>query len=137
MLIIGSFGIMTNPVNYFDTAIQFAYSQPNQVNSDSDIHSTGNTNIDTNILDVQNIPAKKVHVGDIDIAHKIFGKGEVFLLISGSGLVMDVWEPSILRDLASNHTVIIFDNRGLEILQLVKPFSIVHLQMIQLVYVMP
>ncbi|MDQ3903302.1 MAG: alpha/beta hydrolase, partial [Thermoproteota archaeon] len=87
LIITGSFGIMTIP---------FAYSQTNQTSS----------------FDVQNIPAKKVNVGDINIAYKLFGKGDPFLLISGSGLVMDAWDPTMLRDLASNHTVIIFDNRG-------------------------
>ena len=49
---------------------------------------------------------------DIEIAYKTFGKGEPLLLISGSGLVMDAWEPSILKNLSTNHTVIAFDNRG-------------------------
>lgn len=66
----------------------------------------------TDLIDVQNIPAKKVLVGDIEIAYKIFGKGDPILLISGSGNVMDVWPTSFLRELSSNHTVIIFDNRG-------------------------
>jgi pimeloyl-ACP methyl ester carboxylesterase len=87
LIITGSFGIMIIP---------FAYSQTNHTSS----------------FDVRNIPAKKVNVGDINIAYKLFGKGDPFLLISGSGLVMDAWDPTMLRDLASNHTVIIFDNRG-------------------------
>lgn len=62
-----------------------------------------------NILE---IPAKKVHVRDIDIAYKMFGKGNPILLISGSGNVMDAWPTHFLKELASNHTVIIFDNRG-------------------------
>jgi pimeloyl-ACP methyl ester carboxylesterase len=62
-----------------------------------------------NILE---IPAKKVEVGDIDIAYKMFGKGKPILLISGSGNVMDVWPTHFLKELATNHTVIIFDNRG-------------------------
>jgi len=80
-----SFGIMTIP---------FAYSQ-------------------TSSLDVQNIPVKKVHVGDIDFAYKVFGKGEPFLLISGAGGTMNSWGPSTLRELSLNHRVIIFDNRGI------------------------
>ena len=69
---------------------------------------------------------KKAHVGDIDIAYKVFGRGEPFLLISGSGLVMDAWDHSILRDLSSNHTVIIFDNRGIgNTTAGTKPFSII------------
>jgi pimeloyl-ACP methyl ester carboxylesterase len=77
------------------------YGQPDQKNF----------NI-TNSPNIQNIAIKKVHVGDIDIAYKTFGNGDPFLLISGSGLVMDAWEPTLLKELSSNHTVIIFDNRG-------------------------
>jgi pimeloyl-ACP methyl ester carboxylesterase len=103
--------------NYFGTTSNFAYGQqqPNQMNSN---------NI-TNSLDIQSIPAKKVHVGDIDIAYKIFGKGDPFLLISGSGNVMDVWPSSMLQELSSNHTVILFDNRGVgNTTSGIKPFSI-------------
>jgi pimeloyl-ACP methyl ester carboxylesterase len=64
------------------------------------------------LLNIQDIPAKKVHVGDIDVAYKIFGKGNPILLISGSGNVMDVWPTHFLKELALNHTVIVFDNRG-------------------------
>jgi len=62
---------------------------------------------------IQNIPAKKVQVGDIDIAYKMLGKGDPILLISGSSSDMNAWQPSILRDLSSNHTVIVFDSRGI------------------------
>ena len=38
---------------------------------------------------------------------------------------MDAWEPSTLRDLSTNHTVIIFDNRGVgNTTTGTKPFSI-------------
>ena len=57
------------------------------------------------------IPAKKVQVGDIQIAYKMLGKGDPILLISGSSSDMNTWQPSILRDFSSNHTVIVFDNR--------------------------
>jgi alpha/beta hydrolase fold len=99
--------------NYFGTTTtNLAYGQPDQMNSNT-----------TNFVNVQNIPVKKVHVGDIDIAYKTFGKGEPFLLISPS--VMDAWDPSILRELSSNHTLIIFDNRGVgNTTTGSKPFSI-------------
>ena len=84
-----SFGIMKT--------VPFAYSQTSQTYS----------------LGVQNIPAKKVHVGDIDIAYKIFGKGEPLLFIPGFSQTMDMWDPAILDKLSSNHTIIIFDNRGI------------------------
>ena len=70
-----------------------------------------NSNV-TNSVNIQNIPVKKVHVGDIDIAYKTFGKGEPILLIAGAGMTMDNWPPSVLNQLALNHTVVIFDNRG-------------------------
>jgi hypothetical protein len=35
----------------------------------------------TNLINVQDVPAKKVRVGDIEIAYKAFGKGNPILLI--------------------------------------------------------
>src|SRR5918997_5829795 len=105
IIIPGNAILINSNNNYYGTTSNFAYGQqqqPNQMNSN---------NI-TNSLDIQSIPSKKVHVGDIDIAYKIFGKGDAILLISGSGNVMDVWPSSMLQELSLNHTVIIFDNRG-------------------------
>jgi pimeloyl-ACP methyl ester carboxylesterase len=105
IIIPGNAILISNNNNYFDTTSNFAYGQqrPNQMNFN---------NI-TNSLDIQNIPSKKVHVGDIDIAYKIFGKGDPILLINGYSQSMDNWDPILLERLASNHTVIIFDNRGI------------------------
>jgi pimeloyl-ACP methyl ester carboxylesterase len=109
MLIASPFGIVS---------IQFASGQASQVNSDN--------NNNANSLNVQDIPIQKVHVGDIDIAYKVFGKGDPILLISGSNAVMDQWDPTILRDLSSNHTVIIFDHRGVGNTSAgTKPFSMI------------
>lgn len=74
---------------------------------------TGNNNTNANSIDIQNIQAKKVQVGDIDIAYKTFGKGDPILLINGYSFAMDSWDPTLLETLASNHTVIIFNNRGI------------------------
>jgi pimeloyl-ACP methyl ester carboxylesterase len=79
-----------------------------QTNS-SDTNSTNNV---TGLVNTQDIPLQKVHVGDIEMAYKMFGKGDHILLIQALGASMDDWEPTILRELSSNHTVIIFDNRG-------------------------
>jgi hypothetical protein len=54
VLISSTFGVVS---------IHFAYSQSDQMISNS-----------TNSLDIQNLPAKKARVGDIDIAYKVFGK---------------------------------------------------------------
>ncbi|HEX7207917.1 MAG TPA: alpha/beta hydrolase, partial [Nitrososphaeraceae archaeon] len=69
------------------------------------------TNSSTISLD--NIETKKVRVGDIDIAYKIFGKGKPLLFIPGFSMTMDMWDPNMLTRLSSNHTIILFDNRGI------------------------
>jgi pimeloyl-ACP methyl ester carboxylesterase len=101
VIVIPTITIVNTINNYFGTTTNLASGQPDQMNSNPTI-----------FVNVQNIPVKKVHVGDIDIAYKTFGKGDPILLISGSGNVMDVWPSSMLEELSSNHTVIIFDNRG-------------------------
>src|SRR6266487_1642899 len=78
------------------------YGKPDQINPNV-----------TNSLIINNIPVKKVHVGDIDIAYKTFGKGEPIFLFNGGSDGMNAWDPSFLRSLSSNHTVIGFDSRGI------------------------
>ncbi|HEY1247711.1 MAG TPA: alpha/beta hydrolase [Nitrososphaera sp.] len=88
--------------------------------------ASSDDNNNANSLNVQDIPIKKVHVGDIDIAYKSFGKGDPILLITGSNAVMDTWDPTLLKDLSSNHTVIIFDHRGVgNTTAGTKPFSMI------------
>ena len=107
--------LVTNTGIYLGTT-NFVYGQLDQVNSNNATNS---------LLNIQNIPVKKIHVGDIDIAYKTFGKGEPFLLISGAGMNMDAWEPTTLKNLSTNHTVIIFDNRGVgNTTTGTKPFSV-------------
>ena len=67
----------------------------------------------TDSSNIQSVPAKKVQVGDIEIAYKMLGKGEPILLFNGASDGMDAWDPSFPRSLSSNHTVIVFDSRGL------------------------
>jgi len=101
IIIIPSGTILISTNNYFGTT-NFAYGQTNQTNTNN-----------VNPLNIQNIPVKKVHVGDIDIAYKTFGKGDPILLINGLGGNMNEWELSILKNLSTNHTVIVFDPRGI------------------------
>ena len=89
--------------------VNLAYSQPSQLSP----NSSNDNNTNANTPKIQDIPAKKVHVGDIDIAYKTFGKGDPILLINGYSFTMDSWDPTLLETLASNHTVIVFDNRGI------------------------
>ena len=79
--------------------------------STSTINSTATATTTNAFLD--NIETKKVRVGDIDIAYKIFGKGKPMLLVPGFSMTMDMWDPNMLNRLSSNHTVIVFDNRGI------------------------
>jgi pimeloyl-ACP methyl ester carboxylesterase len=80
------------------------YGQPN-------LMDTGMTD---SSADTQNNTSEEkiVRVGDIDIAYRMSGKGEPILLISGGSADKNAWDPSFLSDLSSNHTVIVFDNRG-------------------------
>jgi pimeloyl-ACP methyl ester carboxylesterase len=78
--------------------------------ANSTVNSTVTTT--TNAL-LDNIETKKVKVGDIDIAYKVFGKGKPLLLIPGFSMTMDMWDPNMLIKLSSNHTIIVFDNRGI------------------------
>ena len=91
------------------TAIVLTTATTNPVYGQSD--KTGFNATDSS--NIQSIPAKKVQVGDIDIAYKMFGKGDPILLFNGASDGMDQWDPSFPMTLSSNHTVIAFDSRGL------------------------
>ena len=65
---------------YFGTP-KIAYSQ-----SDQD-QMNPNT---TNWVNIQDIPLKKVRVGDIDVAYKLFGKGDPILLFNGASDGMEL-----------------------------------------------
>src|SRR6266705_1271364 len=101
LVIIPSTAILISNNSYSGTT-NLVYGQPAQMNSNV-----------TNSVNIQNIPLKKVHVGDIDIAYKTFGKGEPIFLFNGGSDGMNAWDPSFLRSLSSNHTVIVFDSRGI------------------------
>jgi len=62
---------------------------------------------------INSIVTKIVKVDDIEVAYKVFGKGEPLFLIPGFSQTMDMWDPIVLHTLSSNHTIIIFDNRGI------------------------
>jgi hypothetical protein len=73
--------------------------------------------MDPNITDssanIQNNTSEEkiVHVGDIDIAYKMLGRGEPIVLLPGDSAGMNAWDPSFISNLSSNHTVIVFDPR--------------------------
>jgi pimeloyl-ACP methyl ester carboxylesterase len=92
---------------------QLAWSQqPQQPALDNNVYTRAQT--------------EHVQVGDINIAYKRFGQGKPILFISGTSQTKDAWEPTVLSELAAtNHTVIVFDNRGMGDTPVgTKPFSI-------------
>jgi pimeloyl-ACP methyl ester carboxylesterase len=96
--------VIITPPTIMTTTINRVYGQePDQM----DLNIT-----DSSAADMQNTSEKIVHVGDIDIAYKTSGRGEPILLISGGSADKNAWDPSFISDLSSNHTVIVFDNRG-------------------------
>src|SRR5919106_1659313 len=84
------------------TNTHIVYGQTNQTIAENE-----------DLMNIQDIPLKKVHVGDIDVAYKMFGKGDPIILFNGASDNMDAWDPSFLTGLSSNHTVIAFDQRGI------------------------
>jgi pimeloyl-ACP methyl ester carboxylesterase len=97
--------IITISISSGIQSIDFEFSYAQQ-NIDSD--TTNN-----NIINLHNISTKQVRVGDIDISYKAFGKGDPILLIMGYSGSMYSWDPVVLKGLSTNHTVIVFDNRGI------------------------
>jgi len=57
--------------------------------------------------------AKRVPVGDINIAYRVLGQGDPIVLIMGYSSTMDMWDPLFLDNLSTKYKVIIFDNRGM------------------------
>src|ERR671921_982989 len=88
---------------YFDiTKVVYGQLVPDPMNSNT-----------TKSVNMQDIPLKKVRVGDIDVAYKMFGNGDPIILFNGASDDMDAWDPSLLKGISSNHTVIVFDQRGI------------------------
>ncbi len=94
--------VLIIPTSIIVTNTPLVYGQTNQTIAENE-----------DLLNIQDIPAKKVQVGDIEIAYKMLGKGDPILLFNGGSDGMDAWDPSFPRSLSSNHTVIVFDSRGL------------------------
>ena len=94
--------VLIIPTSIIVTNTPLVYGQTNQTIAENE-----------DLLNIQDIPAKKVHIGDIDIAYKMLGRGDPILLFNGASDTMDAWDQSFLRSLSSNHTVIVFDTRGI------------------------
>jgi len=88
-------------LSFYYYAPQFAWSQPqDELAQDDNAYTRAQT--------------EHVQVGDINIAYKRFGEGKPILFIAGTSQTKDAWKPTVLSALAAtNHTVIVFDNRGM------------------------
>jgi len=86
-----------------------AYSQ----NTTTTTANTTTKTETTNTLNLSKIPTTIVKVGDINIGYKKIGEGPTILLITGFSVSMNNWDPTLINNLSKNHTVIIFDNRGI------------------------
>jgi pimeloyl-ACP methyl ester carboxylesterase len=70
---------------------------------------------DSGSADKPQVPSetKMVSVGDIDIAYRVYGNGYPLIMIMGFSGTQDIWDPTIIQDLADEYQVITFDNRGM------------------------
>jgi pimeloyl-ACP methyl ester carboxylesterase len=55
---------------------------------------------------------KFARVGDIRMAYYTRGQGDPLLMINGFLSTMSLWDPLMLAELAKEHQLILFDNRG-------------------------
>jgi len=62
--------IVTLPAIMTTASTNRVYGQPDQVD----------LNFTDSLPNIQNIPVQKVQVGDIDVAYKMFGKGDPIIL---------------------------------------------------------
>jgi pimeloyl-ACP methyl ester carboxylesterase len=55
---------------------------------------------------------KYAQVGDVKLAYYTRGEGEPLLMINGFLSSMSLWDPLMIEELAQQHQLILFDNRG-------------------------
>jgi pimeloyl-ACP methyl ester carboxylesterase len=106
LLVVVYFGLLTSNGSMNFYTLSTAYSQNKKVVS----------SFQADVKALDDIPVRKVKVGDIDIAYKQLGNNtekQPIILINGQSATMDMWSPALIRELSSNRTVIIFDNRGI------------------------
>jgi pimeloyl-ACP methyl ester carboxylesterase len=58
-------------------------------------------------------PVQHVEVNGANLGYRTVGSGPPLVLIMGFGGTMAEWDPALVADLATQHTVVVFDNRGI------------------------
>ena len=66
----------------------------NIVNGQTNTTQANSTNNVTGLVNTEDIPLEKVRVGDIEMAYKMFGKGDPIILHNGASDHMDAWDPA-------------------------------------------
>jgi pimeloyl-ACP methyl ester carboxylesterase len=96
------------------TSYQFSNFNANFLNTFALSHNAQSSlTVESNIGDTASFGTRMVRVRDIDMSYTMIGNGKPLLLIGSIATPMDFWEPELIKKLSSNHTVIMFDNRGI------------------------
>ena len=75
---------------------------------------------------VVNAPTKIAHTAAGPVGYREVGAGSPVLLVMGLSGSMDDWQPAFVADLATDHTVVVFDNAGVgQTAALSPPLSII------------
>lgn len=75
--------------------------------------SYGQSGTANNSIMIVDTPVKYASVNGIEIGYREFGSGEPILIILPFSATMDKCNDTFIEILAANHTVILFDNRGM------------------------
>lgn len=81
----------------------------NVVYGQTESNQTYSINVTTN-FNLEDIPMEKAQVGDIEMAYKMFGKGDPTILHNDASDGMAAWPPALLSKIASNNKVMVFDS---------------------------
>src|SRR5512133_2281366 len=58
-------------------------------------------------------PIQHVEVNGANLGYRTVGTGPPLVMIMGFSGTMAEWDPALIADLATQHTVVLFDNRGI------------------------
>ncbi|MBU1672608.1 MAG: alpha/beta hydrolase [Actinobacteria bacterium] len=61
----------------------------------------------------EEVPARQVKVGDVNISYREYGEGYPLVLLMGLSGTMGVWDPYFITELSKNNRIIMFDYRGI------------------------
>ena len=106
LLIVGNF-----------TCIQLLYAQGENTSTNDSPPSPHLREFGNGTKYIDRFPTLKTTVDDVEIDYKILvhdhNNSKAIVFVPGFRVTMDMWEPTVLKQLvSSNHSVILFNNRG-------------------------